>query len=372
MELFIQKENLLHALEKIEGIIDIKRLLPILTHCLFIADDGKVELFGTDLNISVITKCPADITAPGRIVVPAKKFYELLRDFPEGRIHLKYDTAINRLKISLDNYQFSLACLPVEDFPSIPEYDTPDTVEFCSSFLSNIIKKIQFSISTVRHNIGLTGMIIDFKAKSIACATTDGHRLSVGEFYMPKYSDNFKYIDQLRHLSKKTITEFMKLYSNDEDLKCYLSDKSIAFEQNETIMMAKFLELDYPNYATLIPTNIEKIYQLNRIDFLSAVRTTSPLSNELTNSVKLLFSENVVTVRSSDSQIGTGEVKLHLEPTYQNDEYTMEFNAFYLIDILNSLSEETFELCVQENPRDSAILRDKEKTHFTYVIMPLS
>ncbi len=372
MELSVQKNELLSALEKIEGIIDVKRLLPILTHCLFTAKDDSIQLFGTDLNISVITKCQADIVNPGKIVVPAKKFYELLRDFPEGRLLLKYDETTNRLMIKMDNYQFALACAIIEDYPSIPDYKSEDTIEFCASFLSNIIKRIQFCISTIRQHIGLTGMIMDFRAKSIACATTDGHRLSVGEFYMPKYSEDFKYLTQLRHISKKTITEYVKLFSNDEDIRCYVLDRGISFEQDNTVLISKFLELDYPNYASLIPTKIAKIYQLNRLDTISAVRTTAPLSNELTNSVKFDFTENELRIRSSDSQIGMGEVKIEVMPTYPQDKYSMEFNAFYLIDILNSLSEETFELCVQESPKDSVIMRDKERTHFTYVLMPLS
>ncbi len=372
MELFIQKNELLNALERIEGIIDVKRLIPILTHCLFTAKDNTVQLFGTDLNISVITKCQAEIADPGKIVVPAKKFYELLKDFPDGRLSLKYDSQTNRLMIKMDNYQFALACASLDDFPSIPDYKSPDTIEFCASFLSNIIKKIQFCISPIRHNIGLTGMVMDFRQKSIACATTDGHRLAVGEFYMPRYSEDFKYASQLRHISKKTIGEYVKLFSNDEDIHCHVLDRGISFEQNDTVLIAKFLELDYPNYATLIPGNIAKIYQLNRQEMISAVKATAPLSNELTNSVKLDFAENQLTVKTSDSEIGTGEVKLGVMPTYPQDKYFIEFNAFYLIDILNSLSEDTFELCVQENPRDSVIIRDKERTHFTYVIMPLS
>lgn len=372
MELYVQKSDLFSALDRIEGIIDIKRLMPVLTHCLFTVNEDNIQLFGTDLSLSVITSCNAEIIKPGTIIAPAKKLYELLRTFPEGNIHLKYEEINNRLKIILDNYRFSLSCIPVEDFPSVPEYKSPDSAEFCASFLSNIIKKIQFSISSLRSSIGLPGMLIDFKPKSIACATTDSHRLSVGEFYMPRYTEDFPYINQYKHLSKKTITEFIKLFSNDRDIRCYLTEKSIAFEQDDTILTAKFLELDYPDYKTLIPKDIYRVYQMNRADLHNAVRTAVPLSSELTNSVLLDFSGEKVTVKPSDSQIGSGEVILDVKPDKPHEDCTIEFNAFYLMDIIASLSEEYFELCTQENPKDSVILRDKEMSHFNFVIMPLS
>lgn len=371
MELYVQRNDLFHALEKIEGIIDIKRLLPILTHCLFIVENGSINLFSTDLSLSVITKCSAEVISSGTIVVPAKKFYELLKSFPEGNIHLKYKDINNKLAVKLSNYEFFLSCVPIEDYPSIPEYRTPDTVEFSSSFLSDIIRKIQFCITTTRQNIGLPGMIFDFKQKSIACVTTDGHRLAVGEFYMPRYSADFAFIGQKRQLSKKTLSEYIKIFSNDNDIICYLSEKGISFEQNDTVLIAKFLELNYPDYNTLIPKEMVRTYNVNRIDLINAIRATMPLASELTNSIRLYFEDNKLIVRSSDSQAGKGEVVLDVPFNYPDYKMDMEFNAFYLLDILIALSEESFEFCSQENPKDAVILRDKEMSHYTFVIMPL-
>ena len=368
MELYIERASLLKALEKIDGIIDVKRVLPILTNTYFKAHENRITLYATDLNLSVITETPAEVTVPGETVIPAKPFYQLIKELEDGKLHLLYDGKSNRMNIRIGKYSGHIACLSPEDFPNIPNYQFPQTVEFHTSLLIDIYKKIKFSISDVKQKFGLSGILFHFKEKSVSCVTTDRHRLSFGEFYLPKYSPDFQYKQVV--LSRKCLDEFNKMFSAEDNIIAYASDKNLTFAQENNILITKFLDEEFPDYSVLIPKEFHKVYQVDRKELILALKRVVVLSNEITRGIIMDFKGKTLTVRSTESELGKAEATLDVAPDLGS--YSICFNARYILDVLDVLTEDTVEFCFKEDNEEAAVLRDKERYPFIYVVMPIS
>ena len=76
MKLKIQKEEIQHALQRIQGIVDKKTTMPILSHFLLKVNQ-TASLMATDLDIALKGPLKADIREKGSLCIPARKLFEI-------------------------------------------------------------------------------------------------------------------------------------------------------------------------------------------------------------------------------------------------------------------------------------------------------
>ncbi len=88
MKVKIQRSNLLSHLHRTQNIVERKTTLPILSHILMEAQPSILKLSSTDLEVGVIDICEAELVNEGNTTVHAKKFFEIIRELPDGEIQL--------------------------------------------------------------------------------------------------------------------------------------------------------------------------------------------------------------------------------------------------------------------------------------------
>ena len=71
MEFFARKSELLDELDLLQGAVEKKSTVPILSHFLLDAADFKLQIAATDLELAARSSCTAKVKAPGRATVPA-------------------------------------------------------------------------------------------------------------------------------------------------------------------------------------------------------------------------------------------------------------------------------------------------------------
>jgi len=84
MRLSIERAALLKALGHVQNVVERRNTIPILSNVLMSAEDGKVTLVATDLDIEVSEDTAADVGAPGQITAPAHTLYDIARKLPDG------------------------------------------------------------------------------------------------------------------------------------------------------------------------------------------------------------------------------------------------------------------------------------------------
>src|SRR3981189_487660 len=91
MELVVRKNDLLRELQLFQGIVERKNTIPILANVLMEARGEVVSFLATDLEVGLRSKCPATVTKPGALTLPAKKLYEIVKSLPETDIRIAED-----------------------------------------------------------------------------------------------------------------------------------------------------------------------------------------------------------------------------------------------------------------------------------------
>src|SRR5512139_4099133 len=116
MEISVRRSELAKELQLVQGIVERKNSVPILSNVLVEARTGQLQISATDLDVSLICGCPAEVKQEGAVTLSARKLYEIVRNLPEDAVRLTLDKD-SWTRIRCAQSEFRVAGLPREDFP---------------------------------------------------------------------------------------------------------------------------------------------------------------------------------------------------------------------------------------------------------------
>ena len=129
MKIKTQKENLLTGIQTVHNVVSSKATLPILSNILLEAKKDSLRLNGTDLDVGISCAIPVDIYEEGGTTVPAKRFFDIVRESPPGDISIT-SRKNHQIEIEGENYHFKINGLPKDEFPKFPEFNDAEAVSF--------------------------------------------------------------------------------------------------------------------------------------------------------------------------------------------------------------------------------------------------
>ncbi len=366
MKLKIQKEAIQNALQSIQGIVDKKTTMPILSHFL-LKVNKTATIMATDLDIALNGPLKAEIIQKGSLCIPAKKLFEIAREV-EGEILLEAQDN-NWIKVTSGKSTFKLMGLPEADFPALPEMSKSEELKIKAETIKDMIEKTIYATGESDTRYTLNGLLMHLipKKKNIEfkIVGTDGHRLSVISMKMEgEISEEKKLI-----LPKKAAMELKKLIEGkSDDISIIISKNHIFFNIDDVVLTSRLIEGTYPNYDQVVPKGNDKEVVVEKVSFLKALRRTSIMSRERTNAVRLDLEDDKITLISMNPDIG--EAREEIAAQYKGEQMTVGYNARYLMDILQAMAGESVLLLLQE-PLSPTILQEPDKQDYTCVVMPM-
>ena len=67
MDFVISKDSLLRELQSMQGVVEKKSTIPILSNVLLRAADGRLQIAATDLDVTILSSCAARVTTAGGV-----------------------------------------------------------------------------------------------------------------------------------------------------------------------------------------------------------------------------------------------------------------------------------------------------------------
>src|SRR6187397_768247 len=283
MKFSATKEKLLEGLQQVQNVVSTRTTLPILSNVLLQAKGGEVHLTTTDLDVGVRGTCEAKVERDGATTLPARRLFTIIRELPSSEIQFDVDGK-NAASIRNGQSFFKILGLPEEEFPPLPKFDESKVVTIRQKDLRDGLRKTSYAISTDETRYVLNGVLFSFKDNKLTLVATDGRRLAMLdidlEFPRSHEADII--------VPTKAVTELQRLLTDDGDVKVSFGSGQIAFDLNNTLLVSKLIEGNYPNYRQVIPGETKERVTLERELFLTAVRRVALLSSEKSNSVKLI------------------------------------------------------------------------------------
>lgn len=363
MNFSVSKGKLLEELQLLQGIVEKRNTMPILSNILMIADASGIEMTGTDLEVGLRTRIDAAIEEHGAITVNGKKFFEIVKSLPEDQ-EVRVERKGDSIEIRAGESEFRIMCLPREDYPQVPEAKFEKNIRLPLKDLKDMIDRVYYAI-TQEQRYYLNGALLNLSEKKMELVSTDGHRLS---YTMKKEDGLMPEKDISVIVAKKTLNELRKF--DDESVEFDMDDNNLFFRVGERVLISRIIESKFPNYQAVIPKDNPGRLSIGRAGLSDAVRRVSLLSAERSKGIKFTIEKNVVKLFSSNPEIG--EARDRLDVNYRGQDFEIGFNSQYLLDFLGSGEFENVVFEIKDE--NSAVLLKPEAEgtiHNTYVLMPM-
>jgi len=370
MKLTIERAALLRSLNHVQSVVERRNTIPILANVLLHAEDGRVNLTATDMDISIVEAAPSEVLLAGETTAPAHTLYDIVRKLPEGaQIELDSSAGDDRLVLNAGRSRFVLAALPTADFPVMREDDLPHRFTMPADALRTLIDRTRFAISTEETRYYLNGIYMHATEMGgvpvLRAVATDGHRLARVEAPLPDGAAEMPGII----IPRKTVGELRKLIDeSDGDIEVALSDTKIRFAFDGTVLSSKLIDGTFPDYEKVIPTGNDKLLEIDCRQFAAAVDRVATISTERSRSVKLEISPNNLTLSASSPEAGSA--KEEIEVSYDKEPIEIGFNSKYLLDIAHQVEGETVQILLADGASPT-IVRDTADNSALYVLMPM-
>lgn len=159
MKLTIERAALLKSLTHVQSVVERRNTIPILSNILLRAENDRLSLTATDMDLEVIETTTAEVSEAGATTTPAHTLYEIVRKLPDGsQVQIALEPGAGRLTLSAGRSKFNLAVLPVDDFPVMSGGDLPVSFGLAAAELRGLIDRAEFAISTEETRYYLNGI----------------------------------------------------------------------------------------------------------------------------------------------------------------------------------------------------------------------
>lgn len=361
MKIACVREKFLEAISGIQGAVNPKTTLPILSNVLVEADGQMLTFTSTDLDIGIKYTIPVEVAEPGATTLPARRLFGIIRELPPGNVSLSVDS-MHAAIISCSNAHFKILGMARDEFPKLPEFSEGHALELPQAVLKDMINKTAYAAAHEEARYVLGGVYLVVKANKGIMVATDGRRLAFVEkrIELPKGAE----IETI--IPTKTLGELVKHLGDNGVVTILLAKNQIAFKTANSLLISRLVEGKYPNYKQVIPDGLEQKIILNKEEFLSAVRRSSLIADHLSNSVKLKFLPNQLVISTNTPDVGESHESLDIP--YNGKETDVSFNPALILDALRVIDTEEILLEVTDSANPGIIRTGSE---FLYVIMPM-
>jgi DNA polymerase-3 subunit beta len=373
MKVRIGRDELLTGLQRVQGVVEKRNTMPILSNILFEAKQEGTEIVATDLEIGMRGLYKATVLATGGVTVSARKLYEIIKELPSGDIELTAGEN-NWTTIQAGKSQFKVVGLPSADYPALPAIDREGLTPLAGDGLLELIRKTLFAAGDNDARYILNGLLVTLvmtdKKTSLRLVGTDGHRLAVAEQEVSKTGSKTGPQEIKAIIPKKAAQEMRRLLEEGGEGEPLIgfTKNLMIFRKSGLLLTSRLMEGNYPNYQQVIPKDGGKKITVNRSEFESALRRVSVLSKDKANAVKVSFTAGRMTLFSSNPDFG--EATEELAARYEGEALNTGFNARYLLDVFSVMEGDSLSLQM-ETALSPCLIQEAESPGFKCVVMPI-
>ena len=350
-------------------VVNAHSTVPILSNVLLTAQDGKIAVRATDLELTLAQAFTAEISEPGSVTVPAKLFSSYLGNLAAGRLELTGTATRASVKVERASYDFH--ALPAEEYPPLPAATRGTNFRIAAKRFRDGVNATIFAASSEEaRGAVLMGTLLEIEGDSLTMVATDGYRLARYQTTLDAgISGSERFIvpsralaEAARNLGGAETIDVSALGAQANQLMLGAGDTSIV---------VRLVDGQYPNYTQVIPAQFDRSITVNTAAFMSMLRRAELVAGDRASMVKLAIANQALIVTASSDISGSAYEELEVEQ--QGEGLTIAFNARYLVDILNHLEADRAVLEFL-GPLSPAAIRPLEATEHArqlYVLMPL-
>ena len=369
MQFVVKRDILLKSLNFVQGVVEKKNTLPILSNVLLQLKDNKLSIVATDLDIVFYNEISdVKIINEGSTTTSAAILYDILRKISSNS-ELNFDLkSENKLSLKSDSADFNLLCLPTDNFPSfVDEFEGHEIALDKNRFLK-LLNKTRISISNDDTRHYLNGVFLHLTEAHgrnfLTGVATDSHRLSSSSLEIENTNDFSSLI-----LPRKTVFQLCSLLSETSDsLTMQSSENKIKFTLGKIRLISKVIDGKFPDYKQVVPATNDKILNVPSKEFINSIERVASVSLDRKEGVKLKIDKD--NIQLSVNSANSGEGNETIKADYNSESLNISFNSKYLIDIASEIENKNLKMNLKDST-SPVLIEDASDKNSYYVIMPM-
>lgn len=374
----VLKEKFSKGLAAVARAVPNRPSLPVLSNILLEAEDGRLRLTGTDLNLGIRVWIGAKVKKEGAISLPAKVVSELVSSFPPETVEMELDG--DALRMVCGGHRVRMAGISASEFPSPGKVSQKKGFSLPVSSFQETVDRVAFAASTDETRPALSGVLWKYEKGAIKLVATDGYRLSMDVFA----ASSQKQPEAWEKAAQEVVGESIIVPSRALKDVARLVDEmeapevqvGLASDQNLVIfslgdgeVSSRLIEGSFPDFSQVLPKEERSTAEIELDALDKAVRTAAVFARDSANIVRWSLAKSGLTISANAPTYGESESRVEAELAGQGGE--IAFNSRYLMELFTIFPAETLVFAMND-ALDPGIFRPAEKgSRFLHLIMPV-
>ena len=368
MKCIILSDNLKKILTLIERSTVRDITLPILNSFLISAENGLLEITGTNLELGIESSIRGSIQEQGSIVIPAKIFSSYISTLQKDE-KVSLESKENDVVVKTQSQETIFKGFPFGDFPPFPHVKELYTMTLGRLDLTQAITKTLVAISRSTIKPELSSILFKITKEIVVLSSTDSFRLSEEKIKPISYSVGVSQESFL--LPLRTCEELIKVCESNSENNVVFSvgNGEVFIRISNTNLYSRLTEGNFPEYQQIIPRQYSTSMVIDRQLLAGHIKRASIFSNKL-NSVTITLNPESKTCAVESNNRDVGDYKAEFKSDSKGSPVTIVFNFHYLLDGIESFTDESLFMGFNgdSNP---LLIKSPKKESSLYVVMPM-
>jgi DNA polymerase-3 subunit beta len=338
-----------------------KDTLPALTGVLLRGAEGEIELVGTDTEVGVSVRIPADVASPGSVLFPARRLQELLRTVPPIET-VEVRAIEGTATVRFGRSRFDLVTLPLAEYPSIA-FAEPDagTVRADLMALRAGLGLVSYAVATQEGALPvLLGLHLAVVDGRIELCASDNFRLAWASAPALEVREPFDLV-----VRGRSLVELLRLGGSDAVV-LVPEDRRLSLVMGSVRAFVQRIDGRFPDHRQLLQRAFVTHLDFDVADLLAASERALLVTDPRTPQMVLhLRPGEPVGIESGSADFG--QAVQEIPGMVSGDPLDIGFNPRYLVDALRNIGLEkarlsfsgqlsAAKLVPQEGPEDRLAL----------------
>lgn len=307
--------------------------LPILGGVLIEAAGDSLTFSTFDYEVSSRATISAAIDSSGTVLVHGRLLAEIAGRLPNAPVTVTTEDA--RVLVTCGSAKFTLASMPVDEYPTIPEVDESTGVVPADAFAEAVS---QVALAASRDDVTpvITGVQLNFAETGVNLVATDRYRVAVRSIDWDGPTD-----ERSALVPARTIQEVGKTFGNAGTIRIALTSRDdrelIAFSADNKTVTSLLIKGNYPPVQRLFPEAVEQYAVLNTGDLVEATRRVA-LVLEREAALRFSFNQDGLTLEAIGSE--NAQASETIDVVLHGSDQVVSLKPQYLLDGLSAVHSE--------------------------------
>jgi DNA polymerase-3 subunit beta len=360
-------KQLLNAVLMCEKIVGKKESLPVLSCIVFESKKNTVTIQATNLESTIKSVIPAQVTTEGIIAIPAHVLSQTLRSIQGESITCMVED--ENFVIKSQKSHSVIKSIPHTEFPLLHSETTVlDTNTIQKDTLLSGIRSVVYAASPSMIRPELGSVCILSNDSDFICVATDSFRLAEKTIKQASVVENTEILIPLKYTLE--LLHVLEHIEEDSIEWKVVEDSYIVFQGPRLYYSTRVVDGHFPQYKEIIPKDTNTEVVILKDDFTDALRKARIFSGvEQCVGFHVYPSRKIFTITAQSNEIG--EMSDSVDAAITGEDIDIKFHISYLADCLSSIASDSITLTFAGVGRP-VVIKGVSDASFRYLVMPLN